>query len=68
MVFAPNNKGKNMALDTAKEYIKDKKVVLLDFPMGKVTEKYYKEAAKRIKEEILEGIWSLSHNRESNGI
>lgn len=59
VVFAPNNKGKNMALDTVKEYIQDKKVVLLDFPMGKVTEKYYIDAAKRINDEISQGEYGV---------
>lgn len=55
VIFAPNNKGKNMALDTVKDFIEDKKVVLLDFPMGKVEEKHYDKATKIIEKEILEG-------------
>ncbi len=54
VIFAPNNKGNNMALDTVKDFIEDKKVILLDFPMGKVEEKHYDKAAERIEEEILE--------------
>lgn len=55
VIFAPNNKGKNMALDTAEDFIKDKKLVFIDFPMGKVTEEIYKEAAEKIEEEIPDG-------------
>ncbi len=44
-----------MALDTAKEYIGDKKVVLIDFPMGKVTKKDYINAAEIIYREIPTG-------------
>lgn len=55
VVFAPYNKGINMALDTAKDYIKDKRLVLLDFPMGKVQRKDYIKAANTILKEIPEG-------------
>ena len=54
VIFAPNNKGKNMALDTVKRYIKDKKIVLLDFNMGKVTDKDYIKASQLIEENIPE--------------
>ncbi|NLY21265.1 MAG: precorrin-2 C(20)-methyltransferase [Tissierellia bacterium] len=52
MIFAPNNKGKNMALDTCKPYIKTKRIVMIDFPMGNVTEKHYIDAMELIHEEI----------------
>ncbi len=52
VIFAPNNKGKNMALDTVKDYIHNKKVVLLDFPMGEVKMDDYTKAAKIIYKEI----------------
>jgi precorrin-2/cobalt-factor-2 C20-methyltransferase len=55
VIFAPNNKGKNMALDTVEEYIGDKKVVLIDFPMGSVEAEDYINAANIIYEEISEG-------------
>ena len=55
VVFAPYNKGKNMALDTAKEFIGDKKVILLDFPMGSVKKKDYINAAEIIYKSIDEG-------------
>lgn len=55
VIFAPNNKGKNLALDTVEEYIGDKKVVLIDFPMGSVEAEDYFNAANIIYEEIPEG-------------
>lgn len=54
VIFAPNNKGKNMALDTVKEYIDGKKIVFIDFPMGSVTEEDYSIAAQYIESEISE--------------
>lgn len=55
VIFAPNNNGKNMALDTAKDFIEEKKIVLIDFSMGKVKKKDYKKAAELIKKEIPDG-------------
>lgn len=55
VIFAPNNKGKNMALDTVQDYIKGKKIILLDFPMGKVTESVYMENAGIIENNIERG-------------
>lgn len=55
IIFAPNNKGKNMALDTAQEYIGDKKIVFIDFPMGSVNTDDYINAANIIYNEIPEG-------------
>ncbi|MDD2447999.1 MAG: precorrin-2 C(20)-methyltransferase [Tissierellia bacterium] len=55
VIFTPNNKGVNMALDTAAEFIGNKRVVLIDFPMGKVTKEDYKKAAEIINNEIEEG-------------
>lgn len=55
IIFAPNNNGKNMALDTAKDFIEGKRVVLIDFPMGKVKKEDYENAAEIIKKEIPEG-------------
>lgn len=54
VIFAPNNKGKNMAIDTAIDFIGDKKVILIDLPMGKVTREDYINAAKIIRSEIPE--------------
>ena len=55
VLFAPNNKGKNMALDTIDDFIKNQKVILIDFPMGKVTKEDYINAAKIINKEIPDG-------------
>lgn len=55
VIFAPNNRGKNMALDTAREYLGEKRVVYLDFPMGEVTDQDYKKAAETIYKETPEG-------------
>ncbi|NLK44322.1 MAG: precorrin-2 C(20)-methyltransferase [Tissierellia bacterium] len=55
VIFAPNNKGKNMAIDTAKDFISNKKIILIDLPMGKVTGEDYKKAAEIILKEIPEG-------------
>lgn len=55
VIFAPNNKGKNMALDTVSEFIEGKKVVMLDFPMGKVTDEHYKKAYEIIDAELEDG-------------
>ncbi|NLY46891.1 MAG: precorrin-2 C(20)-methyltransferase [Tissierella sp.] len=55
VIFAPNNKGKNMALDTVEEYIGDKRVILIDFPMGSVDTEDYINAANIIYKEIPEG-------------
>lgn len=52
VIFAPNNKGTNMALDTVNEYIEDTKVILIDFPMGNVQRADYIKAAKIIFNEI----------------
>ena len=52
VIFAPNNKGKNMAIDTVKDFIGDKRVVFIDFPMGQVQKKDYKNAAEIILKEI----------------
>lgn len=55
VLFAPNNKGKNMALDTIEDFIKEQKVILIDFPMGKVTKEDYINAARIIHKEIPDG-------------
>ncbi|OZV12514.1 cobalt-precorrin-2 C(20)-methyltransferase [Tissierella sp. P1] len=55
VIFAPNNKGKNMAVDTARDFIGNKKIVFIDFPMGHVLKEDYKKAAETIFKEIPEG-------------
>lgn len=54
LIFAPNNKGKNMALDTVRDFIKNKKIFFLDFPMGNVSDKDYKVQAEKIINETKE--------------
>lgn len=55
VIFVPYNRGKNMALDTAKEFIEGKKIVTIDFPMGQVTREDYKNAARVMFENIEDG-------------
>lgn len=55
VIFATNNRGKNMAVDTAKKFIGSTKLVFIDFPMGKVTREDYVKAAEIISNEIPEG-------------
>lgn len=52
VIFAPNNKGKNMALDTVREYIKTENIIFLDFPMGKVGPEIYKKNLEIIHENL----------------
>ena len=55
VIFAPNNKGKNIALDTVADHIANKKVIMIDFPMGRVAAEDYVKAAEIIHEETPEG-------------
>lgn len=48
-IFAVNNKGKNMAVNSIREFIDEEKIVYFDFPMGKVTDIDYKNAALEIE-------------------
>lgn len=54
VIFAPDNNGKNMALDTAAEFIKNKKIILLDFPMLQVKKSHYEKAAALMVKKITE--------------
>lgn len=49
LIFAPTSRGKHLALDTALAYVKDKKILLLSFPMGEVAEEDYRAAAAAIE-------------------
>lgn len=49
-IFVPNNKGKNMALDTIESLVDEDKLVFIDYPMGHMTEEKYKENAKVIED------------------
>ena len=55
VIFAPHNKGKNMAIDTVEKFIDLEKVKYIDFPMGSVTREDYINAAKKMTDEIPEG-------------
>ena len=55
VIFAPNNRGENMAINTAKEFIEDKEIVYIDLPMGSVTQETYKNAAETIIDNIPDG-------------
>lgn len=59
IIFAPNNKGKNMALDTAYDYVHGKRIILLDFHMGEVKMDDYIKAAKTISSEIPSGEYGV---------
>ncbi len=59
VVFAPSNRGKNMAIDTAREFIEGKKIVFIDFPMGNVTREDYKKAAKTIYDQVEDGQYGV---------
>lgn len=49
-IFVPNNKGKNMALDTIESLVDEDKLVFIDYPMGHMTEEKYRENAKYIED------------------
>lgn len=51
LIFVPDNKGKNMALDTVQPYIEGKKIIRIPIPMMRVTEEDYNYAARLIEEE-----------------
>lgn len=55
IIFAPNNKGENMALNTARDFIEGKEIVYIDLPMGSVTDNDYKNAAITIMNNIVDG-------------
>lgn len=55
VIFAPNNKGKNMSLDTVSEFVDGKTIVMLDYPMKSTTLKTYKSNAKIIEDSLNDG-------------
>lgn len=55
VVFAPSNKGTNMAVDTVQQYIGGTRLVFIDLPMGRVTRQNYVKAAEIIYREIPDG-------------
>ena len=52
VIFAPNNKGKNMSLDTVSEFIEGKHLVMLDYPMRSTTVETYLDNARLIEETL----------------
>lgn len=52
LIFAPQSKGKNMALDTVSDWIQGKNIVYLSYPMNSVTEDTYREMAKVIENQM----------------
>ncbi|MDO5714278.1 MAG: precorrin-2 C(20)-methyltransferase [Tissierellia bacterium] len=69
IIFAPNNRGKNMALNSASPYIEDdKKIVKVDFPMGETTSKDYKKAMETIDHTLKPGMKGVYLNIGDNTI
>lgn len=54
-VFTPKSKGISTARDIASEYLENKKVIELEFPMGEDNSYRYKESAKQIDETLKPG-------------
>lgn len=52
IIFAPDNEGRHIAFDTAAEFVKNKKIIMLNFPMGKVKNEHYKKTAELIVNEV----------------
>lgn len=55
IIFAPDNNGKHRALDTVREFVVDKKIIPLQFPMSNITQDNYKDAAARILAQTADG-------------
>ncbi len=53
-VFIPESKGESLAAAIVHEYIKDKKVVELSFPMGEDNKQRYRQGARIINETLQE--------------
>ncbi|MDF2592941.1 MAG: cbiL [Clostridia bacterium] len=53
-VFIPESKGESLAGKIANEYIKDKKIIELSFPMGADNKQRYVEAAQKIDQTLKE--------------
>lgn len=54
-VFTPKSKGISTARDIASEYLLDKEVIELEFPMGEDNSDRYRKAAKQIDEALKPG-------------
>lgn len=48
-IFVPSNKGKNMALDTVRDFVEEDKIVFLDYPMKNTTRETYIDNARKIE-------------------
>lgn len=59
VIFAPNNKGNNMAVDTARKFLRDTRIILIDFPMGHVIKEDYTKGAEIIYKEIPDGEYGV---------
>lgn len=55
VVFLPGSSGQSLAGEIAKDFIKDKKIVDIEFPMGKDNRKRYEEAANIIDNNLKDG-------------
>lgn len=55
VVFSPENAGKHLALDTAREFITAERIIPLIFTMGSVTEHDYRKAALTILDNTPDG-------------
>lgn len=58
-VFLPANKGESLAGRIASEYIADKEVLEIDFPMGEENKDRYKNAASYIQSMLGEGEYGV---------
>lgn len=54
-VFIPKSKGTSTAKEISEEYIKDKEIIELEFPMGEDNSERYNEAAKIIDKTLKSG-------------
>lgn len=54
-VFIPRSRGESLAGSIASEYISDKKIIELDFPMGEDNGERYEKAAAAIEETLKNG-------------
>lgn len=55
LIFAPDNRGKTMALDTVREFLTTQEVERLYLPMGEVTKEDYQKAADFIEKRWQKG-------------
>jgi len=58
-VFLPESKGDSLAGRIAGEYLKDKTVIELSFPMGEDNQERYRKAAETINDTLIDGQTSV---------